>query len=92
MYRIIIMMEGRAVMVRTQISMTGEQASGLAKLAATRKRSQAALLREALDSLLSSSERSARAERARDAIGRHGSKHPDTAKRHDEVLEEAYNS
>lgn len=77
-------------MVRTQISMTEQQAAGLAKLAAIRKRSQAALLRDALDILLSGNERCSRAEKARDAIGRQGSKHSDTAERHDDVLDGAY--
>lgn len=57
-------------MVRTQISLTEEQAEGLRRLAALRRRSQAALMREAVDQLLSAGdEEQHRIERARAVVG-----------------------
>jgi Arc/MetJ-type ribon-helix-helix transcriptional regulator len=72
-------------MVRTQISMTEEQADGLRRLAASRKTSQAALLREALDALLAGDDRALRAARAASAIGRYRSGHHDTSADHDDI-------
>jgi hypothetical protein len=71
--------------IRTQISMTQEQADALRRLAAARKTSQAALLREALDVLLATDDRAQRAARAASAIGRHRSGHQDTSANHDDV-------
>ncbi|MGB6059290.1 MAG: ribbon-helix-helix domain-containing protein [Microthrixaceae bacterium] len=76
-------------MIRTQISMTEEQAEKLRRLAALRQRSQAALMREALDALLADSENT-RTASARSVIGRYGSGNSDTAERHDEALDEAF--
>lgn len=70
-------------MVRTQISMTEEQAEGLRRLAALRQRSQAALLRDALDSLLAGNAHQRRTARARQAIGAFRSGHHDTSEHHD---------
>lgn len=77
-------------MIRTQISLTEEQARALRRLAARRRRSQAALLREALDALLTGDDQLRRVERARAAIGQFASGTRETADRHDEVLDEAY--
>lgn len=79
-------------MVRTQISLTEQQAEGLQRLAAARRRSQAALIREALDELLAREDRLVRIERARQAIGRYGSGRRHTAVEHDAALEEAFDS
>jgi predicted transcriptional regulator len=77
-------------MIRTQISMTEDQAARLRRLAAVRQRSQAALLRDALDQLLGNDDRQRRIDRAKAAIGRFSSGTSDTATRHDDVLEDAY--
>jgi hypothetical protein len=77
-------------MIRTQISMTDEQAKGLRRLAAIRRRSQAALLRDALDALLEDDQRSRRLAAARAAIGAFRSGTSDTSERHDEALAEAF--
>ena len=53
--------------------MTEQQAEGLRRLAALRQRSQAALLREALDDLLDDAELERRIQLARAAIGQHSS-------------------
>jgi hypothetical protein len=72
--------------IRTQISMTSEQADALRRLAAVRRRSQAALLRDALDELLREDLVARRAARARAVIGAFRSGLHDTADAHDEVL------
>lgn len=77
-------------MIRTQISMTEEQAEGLRRLAAVRNQSQAALLRDALDGMLSGQELELRAEAARSVVGRHGSGRADIAEDHDAALEAAF--
>lgn len=77
-------------MIRTQISMTEDQAEGLRRLAAVRGRSQAALLREALDHLLGEDERRRRVERVRRSIGAYRSTGGNTAVDHDEALDEAF--
>ncbi|WP_208029521.1 ribbon-helix-helix protein, CopG family [Rhabdothermincola sediminis] len=77
-------------MIRTQISMTPAQAEGLRRLAAARRRSQAALLRDALDGLLGDDERRRLVERARRPVGAFASGHRTTSARHDEVLDHAY--
>jgi hypothetical protein len=56
-------------MIRTQISMTDDQAEALRRLANLRKVSQAALLRDALDELLGNEVRDRRIDRARAACG-----------------------
>ena len=56
-------------MIRTQISMTEDQAEALRRLSNLRKVSQAALLRDALDELLSDDVRQRRIERARAVCG-----------------------
>lgn len=77
-------------MIRTQISMTEEQAQALRRLAALRQRSQAALLREALDDLLGDDERTRGVERAREVIGAFRSGSTDTSEHHDEALDDAF--
>lgn len=77
-------------MIRTQISMTEEQAEGLRRLAALRNRSQAALLRDALDVVLGDRRRAERIQRARQAIGAFHSGRSDTSERHDEALDDAF--
>jgi hypothetical protein len=72
-------------MVRTQISMTEDQADALRRLAVSRKSSQAALLREALDLLLCGDDRASRARRAASVVGRYRSGHIDISERHDDV-------
>ena len=69
--------------------MTEEQAEGLRRLAALRNRSQAALLRDALDDLLEDDRRSRRTARAVAAFGSFRSGHHDTSERHDAALDEA---
>jgi hypothetical protein len=76
--------------IRTQISMTEEQAEGLRRLAAARRRSQAALLRDALDALLEADRRERRLERARRSIGAFSSGYSNTSEDHDEALVEAF--
>lgn len=84
-------------MIRTQISMTEEQAEGLRRLASLRQRSQAALLRDALDELLNDAELDRRIELARAAVGRHASGRRSTGHRgvsedHDAELEHAFST
>lgn len=79
-------------MVRTQISMTEEQAEGLRRLAALRNRSQAALLRDALDVVLGDGRRAERIQKARQAIGAFQSGRSDTSEQHDEALDDAFAS
>ena len=77
-------------MIRTQISMTRQQAEALRRLSAVRQRSQAALLREALDTLLDADERAARAERAQAVLGGFRSGSSDTSEHHDAALGDAF--
>jgi hypothetical protein len=78
------------VVIRTQISMTEQQAEGLRHLAALRRVSQAALMREALDHVVEADERARRLARARRALGSFPSGRSDTSATHDAVLDEAY--
>ncbi len=79
-------------MIRTQISMTDEQADGLRRLAELRRRSQAALMRDALDSLIADSDRSRRIARARLAAGAFHSGAGDTSVEHDAALVDAFSA
>ena len=72
--------------------MTAAQAEGLRRLAAARRRSQAALLRDALDSLLDTDERARRVARARRPVGAFASGHRTTSEHHDEALDRAFAS
>ena len=78
-------------MIRTQISMTEEQAERLRRLSALRNRSQAALMREALDGL-GSDDLDRRIERARGVLGAHSSGGSATSEHHDDALAEAFSS
>ena len=78
--------------IRTQISLTQQQQDALRRLAAVRRRSQAALLRDALDELLASEPRTVRAARARAATGAFASGRTDTSERHDDELDETFAS
>ena len=79
-------------MIRTQISMTEEQAEALRRLAAVRRRSQAALLRDALDELLEQDALARRVAMARDVVGAFRSGTRDTAEEHDQVLAASFDS
>lgn len=79
-------------MIRTQISMTGEQAEGLRRLAAAREKSQAAVLRDALDLMLGNEARAVRIRRARAAIGGWSSDPATTSRDHDAAVVEAFGS
>ncbi|MBI1844655.1 MAG: ribbon-helix-helix protein, CopG family [Actinobacteria bacterium] len=79
-------------MIRTQISMTDEQAAALRRLAAVRERSQAALLRDALDDLVADDERTRRVARARSSIGAFRSAPSATSEDHDAALDDAFGS
>ena len=79
-------------MIRTQISITEEQAEGLRLLAKARNVSQASLMRQALEVLLAEDDLSQRVERARRPIGIYRSGHSSTAVRHDEALDDAFSA
>lgn len=72
--------------------MTEEQQAALQRLAAARKVSQAAVLREALDSLIDHDARLRRLDRARNLIGAYRSEPGTTAVDHDEALDEAFSA
>ena len=74
------------------ISMTEEQQDALQRLAAARKISQAAVLRDALDSLIEHDARLRRLEQARQLSGRYHSGHTSTSVDHDEALDEAFSA
>lgn len=77
------------VMIRTQISLTTEQADRLRHLAASRNVSQSSLVRQAVEDLLQSENRATRLRQAREVIGAHRSEYTSTATHHDEALDEA---
>ena len=77
-------------MIRTQISMTEDQAKGLKRMSQLRQKSQAAVLRDALDQVLGDEARLVRIERARDAIGRFRSGERSTSVDHDAVLADVF--
>jgi hypothetical protein len=76
-------------MIRTQISMTAEQAEALKRLAAARGVSQAAVMRDLLDELTSREIRSRRIAKVRTALGAFASVDGATAD-HDGALAEAF--
>ncbi len=75
--------------IRTQISMTEDQAEGLRRLATLRRRSQAALLRDALDALLHDEDLGRRLARARQGFGAFRSGADNLAEDHDRVFAES---
>ena len=77
-------------MVRTQISITEEQAERLRHLAAARNVSQAYLVRQAVEALLDRDELEQRLERARRPLGAYRSGGSDAAVQHDEVLADTF--
>ena len=77
-------------MIRTQISVTEEQAERLRRLAAARNVSQAHLVRQAVDALLDRDELELRLERARRPLGAYGSGGSDAAVQHDKALADAF--
>jgi len=79
-------------MVRTQISITDEQAERLRAEAAARGVSQAAIVRQALDDHMARESLAARVERARSSLGAFHSGCGDLAENHDAYLEDAYAS
>jgi len=76
--------------IRTQISMSERQAEGLRRLSTIRHRSQAALLRDALDGLLAGEQRLAAIESARAVVGAFSSGTAGTAEAHDVALDDAF--
>lgn len=79
-------------MIRTQISLTEEQADALRRLAVLRGVSQAAVMRDLLDEVVERAVRSRRIESVRQMLGTGRSGHRDTSEHHDEALDEAYDS
>ncbi len=80
-------------MVRTQIQLTEAQAERLRRLAAERRVSMAALIREAVDRSLVEDDRTARIERALAVVGKFSSSGPtDVAENHDHYLAEAFSA
>ncbi len=82
-------------MVRTQIQLTERQIESLRSLADQTGRSMADLIRESVDSLLSSRREPSREERVRRAlaaVGKFSSGESDIAERHDDYLNEIYGS
>jgi hypothetical protein len=77
-------------MIRTQISMTERQAEALRHLAVLRDKSQAAVLRDALDAVVEADLRAIRISRARRAAGAYRSGPSTTSTDHDEALLEAF--
>jgi hypothetical protein len=77
-------------MIRTQISITEEQARRLRRAAAGRDVSIAHLVREAIDAYVADGEgdRQSRVERALAAAGRFDSRLTDVSERHDDYLAE----
>jgi hypothetical protein len=75
-------------MIRMQIQLTDEQASRLRRLAAERRVSVAALVREAVDRGLAGAGSADPWERALSVVGRHRSGRSDVARDHDRALAE----
>ena len=80
------------VVIRTPISITEEQQDALQRLAAARKVSQAAVFRDALDSLIEYDARLRRLQQARQVVGRYHSGYTSTSVEHDEALDDAFSA
>jgi len=81
------------IMVRTQIQLTEEQSARLRAVAANRGVSMAELIRQGVETILSSSVERSPDEvyrKAREASGKHRSGQHDVSRRHDEYLEEGF--
>jgi hypothetical protein len=76
--------------IRRQISITEEQQRALRRLAAARRVSQAAVVRDALDEVRSRDARSRRVARARAAIGTYRSGSSELGVEHDAALDDAF--
>ncbi len=79
-------------MVRTQISLSEDQADRLRTEASVRGVSQASLVRRALDEYLARESLTARVERARSLAGAYRSDCGDLAENHDAYLEDAFSA
>ena len=79
-------------MIRTQISLTEDQAEHLRVQAAAQGVSQAALLRRALDAYLDNLSLSGRVQRARLPVGAFWSGCASLSEDHDEALDEAFSA
>ena len=77
-------------MIRTQISLTDEQAEALRRLAAERGISMAAVIREALEEMTRGTTEIDRRKRALSVVGAFGSGAKDTSTEHDRYLAGAY--
>lgn len=77
-------------MIRTQVSLTEQQAKRLRHLAAARNVSQAALVRQALGAFLDDDGLSQRLARARRPVGAYRSGQKTTATEHDHALDDAF--
>lgn len=77
-------------MIRTQIQLTEEQAARLKLVAGERGISMAALIREAVEAVVTGSERERRWQRARESVGAFSSGRRDLAGDHDRELAEIY--
>lgn len=77
-------------MVRTQVSLTEEQLSALRQRAYERGLSIAALLREAVDTMLEGAGRDDDVARALAVVGRYRSAPDDVSEEHDRHLDEIY--
>lgn len=81
------------IMIRTQIQLTAEQSARLRAVAANRGVSMAELIRQGVETILSSSVERSPDEvyrKAREASGKHRSGQHDVSRRHDEYLEEGF--
>lgn len=79
-------------MERTQVSLTTAQMAALRDRAREQGRSIAALVRQAVDALLDTSQHEDHIERSLAAVGRFRSRPDNVAKNHDQFLEEAFRS
>lgn len=79
-------------MIRTQIQLTERQVETLRRIADKRGVSMAALIREAVDSIVEDLDYEARRQRAIAAIGRFEDGGGDVARDHDRYLDDAYSA
>ena len=78
-------------MVRTQIQLTEQQAARLRRLSSERRRSMAALVRDAVEDLLAAEDDGVRWGRALSAVGSAGQDEAtDVSLRHDDYLADTY--
>ena len=79
-------------MIRTQISITEEQAGRLRRFAAAEGVSQSAVIRRSLDMFLQDEGWARSVESARAVVGAYRSEPSSTAADHDSVLDEAFSA